>query len=197
MTSRQLCRPAAIALSAIAGWGHIYLGRERFGLLLFTLASASGFLCFSGWLLHLGSYDQAVVAVSTLCFLSLTSYSVVDVWRLTSPRRLERLRRLCDLLLWEGMMNFVRHEDLAAEEKFIQCWRLDRLDVEPVVRAGMVAARRQAFEEAFRLLKSARRLDTELKWRSEIDRELELMQRVRDAGRRDPASRESQSRESA
>jgi hypothetical protein len=179
-----MSRPLAVALSILPGWGHLYLGRELQGLLVFTFSSMTGFLLVNAWLLHLGTFRQAVTTISSLLFLTGCVYSVVDIWRLTSPRRVERMRRLCDVLLWEGMMNYVRHEDLAAEEKFLQCWRLDRLDVEPIVRAGVVAARRQAFEEARRLLGRARRLDSELKWRAEIDRELEM---IRVASRSTPS----------
>ena len=176
LTGRHASRPLAMTLSVFPGWGHLYLGRELQGLAIFTFSSLAGFFLANAYLLHLGGYRQAVATVSGLLFLGGVIYSVVDVWRWTSPRRLERMRRLCDVLLWEGMMNFVRHEDLAAEEKFLQCWRLDRLDVEPIVRAGMVASRRQAYQEARRLLRRARRLDSELKWRAEIDRELEIIE---------------------
>ena len=159
----------------IPGWGHIYLGKEGRGLVLFTLYAIAFFVFLNAISIYMGPSRQALFTVSGVVSVALLIYSVSDTVRISSPRRLERVRRLCDELLWEGMTSFLRCDYDAAEEKFLECSRLDGLDVEPVFRAGVIAARRREIRQAEILFKRARRLDVHYKWDWEIERELQRL----------------------
>lgn len=176
-------RRTAIVLSAFPGWGHVYLGRELQGLGVFTLATIAGFTFFNATFLYLGDFRGVVASVSAVAALLLVVYSVVDVVRLTGSTRLQRLARARDRLIWEGLLCYLRSDYLAAEQKFVECARLDSLDVEPVFRAGVAASRRGAYNEARRLLSRARKLDTELKWEWELEEELQRIVRILEKGR--------------
>ena len=180
-------RSTTILLSCLPGWGHVYLGREGRGLIIFTAAATSSFALLNGTFVYLGDFRGTVVAVSAIAVAGLCLYSVLDVLRLTAPTRLLRLRRARDELLWDGTLCFLRSDFLAAEQKFLECARFDALDVEPVFRAGVAASRRSArgdagsdadraaSDEARRLLRRAVKLDVELTWQWEIVEELKRL----------------------
>ncbi len=168
-----------MVLALIPGWGHIYLGKEFQGLVLFTLTAASGFAWLNSLWIYLGAHQPAVFFTAGFFTMAFCLYSLVSVFRATAPWRLERLERQRNQLLWEGMLGFLRSEYQAAEEKFIEGARLDPLDPEPLWRAGIVAARSGSPNAARRLLLKARRLDLEGKWRWEIEQELVGLEKER------------------
>jgi hypothetical protein len=159
-------------LAVLPGWGHILLGREGLGLSLFTGASMSAFTLVNGLWIYLGELRGILIGISSLALAGFLIFSLADALRLSSPLRLERLKRLRDQLLWEGSLEYLREDFLAAEQRFLECARLDLLDAEPVFRAGAASARRGERREARRLLARARRLDVERKWEWEIGNEL-------------------------
>lgn len=178
-------RGTSILLSLLPGWGHIYLGREGQGLLVFTAAAISGFTLLNATLIYLGELRGTLIGIASIATAGLFLYSVGDIFRLTAPLRLQRISRRRDQLLWEGMLAYLRSDYVGAEQKFLECARLDALDVEPVFRAGVAASRRGAWREARRLFNKARKLDIELKWKWELEEELqrvnEALQRVNEA----------------
>ncbi len=167
----------SVLLSLLPGWGHVAVGREFQGLLIFTTAALAAFGLVNALFTYLGELRGVLIVLSSIALVGVAAYSVVDVVRLNTPSRRLRIARTRDRLLWEGLMAYLRSDLLTAEQKFIDCARLDRLDVEPVLRAGVAASRRGAFREARRLLRRARRLDVEKRWEWELRRELERVDR--------------------
>jgi hypothetical protein len=83
-------------------------------------------------------------------------------------------------------LHFLSRDDLAAEEDFVECARVDRLDFEAHFRSGVAAARRGERELARRRLERARRLDADMKWSWEIRRELDRINGARATPERRP-----------
>src|SRR5262245_2665328 len=179
MTPRH-SRVLALVLSLVPGWGHVYLARERLGLLLFTSAAVSVFVWIDLQLLYQGSHrplfaGSVAVAGGLLWFANLA-----DVWRRTSPARLKRIGEEKARLLRLGMMSYLRNELEPAEKAFRECLSLDHQEVEVLWRLGVVLARRGQARAARRWFARARAFDFEDKWKWEIARELErLHDRVR------------------
>ncbi len=174
MDHLNVSRPIAILLSLVPGWGHIYLGFEARGLVIFTLAALGGFGWINATWIYLGEGQSIFQGITLVLFGGLFLFSLVDIFIRTAKKRVSRSSKLCESLLWEGMMHYVMGNDLAAEEKFRETTRVDGLNVEAYFRAGIVAARRGELQQAKRFLKKARRLDHDLKWSWEIRRELEV-----------------------
>ena len=161
MNRSRASRGTALALSLVPGWGHIYLGEELKGLTIFTLAAISAFAWINASWMYLASFRPVLLTLGILGFIGLWVWSTVEVFVKTRPERVGRLRRRCDHLLWEGILHFLSRDDLAAEEDFVECARIDCLDVEAHFRSGVAAARRGERELARRRLERARRLDVD------------------------------------
>lgn len=168
-------RLLALILSLVPGWGHVYLGRERAGLCLFTLAAISLFGMLNILLVYSGEHRLLLARSAGGGAVFSLLLSVVDVLRRTSPSRLRRIDDEKARLLRGGMIAYLRNDLEGAEETFRACLRLDGQEVEALLRIGVVTARRGAARRARRWLRRARRMDLDEKWGWEIERELEAL----------------------
>ncbi len=159
--------------------------------MLFTLTVLSAFLVFNFFLIFEGDYRANSIRVGGAVTLILWLFSVLDVFRRTSPRRLRRIEEEKAVLLREGMIAYLRGQLEAAEHSFRACLRLDNQEVEALVRLGIVAARLGWNHRARRTLRRARALDLEEKWRWEIERELQAVRKKPEGIARDRASPDS------
>jgi hypothetical protein len=173
MSSPRHSRTLAATLSLVPGWGHVYLGREAAGLLLFTLAALSLFLFINLGLMYQGEHRLLLLRISAGSLLFFWLLSLADVMRRTSPGRRRRIEEEKGRLLRAGMISYLRGELAQAEARFRECLKLDHQEVEAVLRLGVIAARSGAAGRARRWLKRARRLDLDGKWSWEIFRELQ------------------------
>lgn len=175
MSSPHSSRTLALLLSLAPGWGHVYLGRERAGMALFTMAALCLFALVNLLLVYFGELRLLYLRLAGGGALFFWLTSVADVWRRTSPRRLRRLEREKEDLLRRGMIAYLRGQPDLAQEAFRASLRLDGDDVEALVRMGVVAARSGAVSLARRALRRARRVDLAGKWTWEIGKELLLL----------------------
>ena len=172
-------RVLAVLLSVVPGWGHVYLGLEAAGFLLFALEALSLFGVLNLALSYQGGHRLLLgrVALSAAVFFCL--YSILDVCRRTSRRRFDRLTEAKRLLLREGMVAYLRGDLSGAEREMRAALRLDSREPESLVRLGIVLARAGQPRAARRQLRRARRQDFDAKWWWEIDRELTLLRAAR------------------
>jgi hypothetical protein len=172
MSSPRHSRALALVLSLIPGWGHVYLGREKIGLLLFTLVVLSVFAIVNSLLVLEGSWRIWLARPAAGAAAVFWLAGILDVLRLTSPRRLQRIEEQKKELLRSGMISYLKDEMESAESSFRSCLKLDGQEVEALVRLGIVLARSSRPARARSLLRRARALDLEEKWSWEIEREL-------------------------
>jgi len=175
MSSPYHSRVFAVLLALVPGWGHVYLGRDFIGLTLFSLSALLGFLVFNAYLMMGGEYRMVVIRCGLALHLMVSLFSLLDVWRRTSPRRLNRIEEKMAGLLRDGMISYLRDELGEAENAFRTCLKLDNQEVEALVRLGVVLARKGFHRPARRILRRARSLDLEEKWNWEIERELQAL----------------------
>jgi hypothetical protein len=195
MSSPRPSRLLALVLSLVPGFGHVYLGRERAGLALFTLAAVGGFLVFNAFLVLESPHRLDVARASAAATAALWLGAIAHVVYLTSPRRQRRVEEEKVNLLKSGMIFFLRDEMEAAETAFRTCLKLDRGDVEALVRLGVLYARRGQAGPARRTLRRARSVDVEGKWSWEVERELQdLRGKLTPAAEAPPGERTSKQR---
>lgn len=178
MSSPRHSRSIALALSLVPGWGHVYLGRERRGLALFTLTAVLAFLSFNLILVYAGEYRMFLARAAAIAAGLVWIAGIVEVWQWTAPRRLRETEERKAAFLRSGMVAYLRGELDGAEEDFRACLRLDVQDPEAILRLGVVAARRGQIRQARRLLRRAGLLDLDEKWHWEISREIQSLRGV-------------------
>ncbi len=179
MSSPRHWRVLALVLSLVPGWGHVYLGRERVGLLIFTLVVLGAFVVVNSLLALEGPWRIWLSRPAGAAGLVFWLAGILDVLRMTSPRRLRRIEAEKRDLLRSGMIAYLRDDLEAAERSFRSCLKLDGQEVEALVRLGMVLARRSRPGRARSHLRRARSLDMEEKWSWEIERELRALKTSR------------------
>jgi hypothetical protein len=172
MNSSRHSRVLAMVLSLFPGWGHVYLGRERAGLVLFTLVVASAFVMVNSLLVLSGPWRIWLSRPAAAAAILLWAVGVADIVRLTSPRRRRRIEEEKKELLRAGMIAYLKDDLEAAESAFRACLKLDSHEVEALVRLGMVLVHRSRPGRAKAYLRRARALDMEEKWIWEIERDL-------------------------
>ncbi len=178
MSSPHHSRALALVLSLVPGWGHVCLGREGLGLLIFTVAAVGMFLFLNVALIYDGQHRLALARTIAAFTVLFWVWSLVDVWRRASPGRRLRVEEEKLRLLRQGMIEYLRDEMESAEATFRSCLKLDGLDVEALMRLGVVTARRGKAGEARRFLRRARRVDLDAKWAWEIENELQRLQKA-------------------
>ena len=187
MSAQDRSRCFAVLLSLVPGWGHVYLGREARGLVLFTVFAIGGFGLLNGLLLYIGWGRSFVLAASGFTALAVWVWACVDIIRLTSPvrRHAEEEDRL--KALREGTVRYLRGDLEDAKRAFGRCLKKDPGDVEALFRLGILCARSGDSRGARTYLRRASKLDLDGKWVWEIQRELARLAREEEA--KEPASR--------
>jgi tetratricopeptide (TPR) repeat protein len=193
MSSPHHSRGLAFLLSLVPGWGHVYLGRERVGLAIFSLTAASAFLLLNVVLIGRGG-RTSLSWVAGAAVVLFWAFGIADVWRRTSPARLKRIEERKSAFLRSGIIAYLRDDLAAAQADFRACLKLDSQEPEALLRLGVVLSRQGAIRSARSFLRRARALDLEEKWRWEIERELESLREkakvVRDRSQSPPGPEE-------
>lgn len=177
MSVRARSRLAAIVLSLVPGWGHVYWGREPTGLLIFTLFAAAAFSLVNGLFLYLGGGRTLLVAFSLLLLGVTLAWSWISILRWTSPSRIRSIEERRNQAFREGAAAFVRGDNDGAVAAFSRCVEVDPGDVEALFRLGIVTARAGDTRGARSWLRRAQKHDLDDKWAWEIERELERLKR--------------------
>jgi len=175
MTIRRRSRSLALTLSLVPGWGHVYFGRERLGLIIFTIFAVSGFALLNGLFFYLGSWRTFLIVSSSTFLVLVTIGSWVDILRTTSSRQVRVEEEARDTNLRRGTVAYIRGDLTEAETLFRACVRADPLDVEALFRLGVVCARSGDLLHAKTCLRRTLKHDGEAKWRWEAGRELEAL----------------------
>lgn len=172
MSTRPRSRLFALVLSIVPGWGHIYWGRERVGLGLFTAFAVAFFGLLNGLFIYLGPGQQSLVYGSLFLIVGISIASWIDMFRRTAPERVRQEDALRDRHLRDGMVAYLRGDLAAAKSSFLACVRVDPLDVDALFGMGMACSRSGDFRGAAAWLRRVRRYDDEGKWAWEIRQEI-------------------------
>ncbi|MBI4602257.1 MAG: hypothetical protein HY721_09885 [Planctomycetes bacterium] len=191
MSARTRSRALALALTLVPGWGHVYWGRERLGLGLFTAFAVAAFALFNAVVIYVGVWRSLFVLLSSLALCTSVLGAWVHMARLTSSGRLRVSEERRARSLREGTLAYLRGDLEAARAQFRSCIEDDPVDVEALFRLAVVCARSGDARQASLLFRRTLRLDVEEKWRWEIGRELERL-RAQAAGPPVPAEGERQ-----
>jgi tetratricopeptide (TPR) repeat protein len=183
MSSRPRFRVLALSLSLVPGWGHIYWGRERLGLAIFTVFAICGFALLNGlWVSMAQETARAtLVAVSASLCVLLFLAAWGDLWRRTRPGTVKREAELREGFLRQGTIAYLRGDLKEAAASFREAVRVNPTDVEALFRLGVVHSREGDARQARVWLRKARRHDVDGKWRWEVNREEERLAEVRAA----------------
>lgn len=107
-------------------------------------------------------------------------YGIVDAFILARPEAAQVARRR-DQHYRQGLLCFLVDDLEEAEAQFRQAIRLDRDDVDARFHLALTLKARGDLRKARRVLLQCRELDEEKKWRSEIGRELESLEKASSA----------------
>jgi tetratricopeptide (TPR) repeat protein len=176
MSSRPRLRFVALLLSLVPGWGHVYWGRERLGLTIFTAAAVAGFALLNGLFIFQGAGKSELTWTAGIIFALIFVATWLDLLARTSLSRVRREDESRERWLEEGTLAYLRNDLEEAVARFSCCLSLDPHDVEALFRLGVVAARRGDHRQARRWFAKTLRHDLEEKWQWEIQRELQRLQ---------------------
>ncbi len=165
-------RILALLLSVVPGWGHVYWGRERVGLAIFTAAAVLAFAWINGLAVYQGAGRGVLVWGAGVGLVAFALIVWVELFRRTRATRVGEEEASRERLLERGAAAYLHGELDAAIAHFSACLRIDPQDVEALFRIGIVHARHGDAREARRWLRRTVRHDLEDKWRWEIEREL-------------------------
>ncbi len=182
---RPRSRAVALLLGLVPGWGHVYWGRERLGLAIFTLFAPALFALIHGVLLYVGPYSALWRASAVTVLVLVFAVSYVDLVMRTTRARAEREKDEWWSSIRRGMVSFVRGDLAGARSEFGRAHDVDPFDPESQFRLGIVYAREGDRRQAARWLRRAERYDVDEKWAWEIARE---RLRLSHAGRSSSAS---------
>jgi tetratricopeptide (TPR) repeat protein len=170
----------ALALSVVPGWGHVYWGREALGLGLFTATAVSGFALLNAFFVYLGEWRQPFIYASAALLLAAVAVAWRDIFRRTSPRRVEAEEEARIGSLKEGTVAYLRGHLEDARSLYLKCVEADPLDVDALFRLGVVCSRAGKTKEAGAWLRRARKCDFDDKWRWEISVEIERLESAKE-----------------
>lgn len=159
-------------MACVPGWGHVYWGRERLGLAIFTVAALIGFAWVNGAFIYRGAGRGALVwgAGSLLVIVSVGAWLEM-FWR-TRPERLEKEKAERSKLIRDGTAAYLRDEFGTALESFRRILKLFPQDIEALFRLGVISIRSGDVRAGRKWLRQTIKFDLEDKWRWEIERVL-------------------------
>ena len=185
MPSRPRSRAAALVLSIVPGWGHVYWGRELRGLAIFTVFAVAGFGLLNGLFIYLGEMRAFIIGGAAAVLAGATAFSWYDILRRTGLARVRAEAEERERSLKAGTVAYLEGDLDAAAGHFTLPLEADPADFEALFRLGIVRARAGRAREAALWLRRALRNDEDGKWAWEIRRQLELLGAT--AGARPPA----------
>jgi len=175
MPSRPRSRAAALVLSFVPGWGHVYWGRELRGLAIFTVFAVAGFGLLNGLYIYLGDMRTFIICGAAAVLAGTTAFSWYDILRRTAPAKVRAEAEERERSLKAGTSAYLEGDLEAAAGHFTATLEADPADFEALFRLGIVRARAGRQREAALSLRRALRYDEDGKWAWEIRRELELL----------------------
>lgn len=167
-THLRRSRVTALCAGILPGFGHIYWGRERLGLGLFTVYALCFFTLTYGYFFYVGAGQSGWIAVSFAFVLALHGGSWLELFLRTQPTRVraeEERRARC---LREGTLCYLKSDLESAEERFLSSLSVDPFDVEAQFRLAIVCSRAGRVHDARKWLRRADKHDLEGKWYWEI-----------------------------
>ena len=171
--TRRIRSWVAIALSLVAGLGHVYLRRYVQGVLLFALfaVAANGVLLGALWE---GPEARTISFASEVFLVAVWVAGFASVLRLTVFTDREKLRERRDEKIREGLVHHLKEEHLLAKICFEEACAcdVDRDDVDVLFHLGVVEARLGNRRRALRYFKRCLAWDPARKWRAEVKEEL-------------------------
>jgi len=150
------------------------------GLGLFTATAVSGFALLNALFVYLGEWRQPFIYASAALLLASVAVAWRDIFRRTSPRRLEAEEEARIGSLKEGTVAYLRGHLEDARLQFLKCVEADPMDVDALFRLGVVCSRAGKAKEAGAWLRRARKYDFDDKWRWEISVEMERLGNVKE-----------------
>ena len=172
---RERSRNLALIAGLVPGWGPIYWGRERLGLILFTLFASCFFSFTYSYFFYVGPYRLAWVQLSTFCWLAVHVASWAELFLRTRPSRVRHEDKLRANCLKQGIVYYLEDNLAGAIDEFQRALVVDPFDIEAQFRLGVMYSRAGRPREARRWLRRARRYDIEQKWFWELERELKRL----------------------
>jgi hypothetical protein len=171
--ARRIRSWLAIALSAVAGLGHVYLRRYVQGVVLFALfaTAANGVLLGALWQ---GPEARTISLASEVALVAVWVAGLASVLRLTVFTDREKLRERRDEKIREGLVHYLKDEygpALASFEEACAC-DVDRDDVDVLFHLGVVESRLGNRRRAARYFRRCLAWDPREKWRAEVKDEM-------------------------
>ena len=169
----------ALGLSAIAGLGHLVIGRPRRGLLLFVGASACWNLALISWLAPVDPLGSWTLRVGIGVGGTLSLFALIDVFRLGVYARLPHVVERREERLKEAVAFYLRRDFRAARKLLDGLLDVDPAD--PVVRLYLASLERRAGspERAVHHARKALAAAPHHPFQPEIERELHLARSAR------------------
>ncbi|HVY62250.1 MAG TPA: hypothetical protein VHF22_11390 [Planctomycetota bacterium] len=163
----------AIALSAVTGLGHVYLGRYVQGVVLFALfaTAANGVLLGALWQ---GPAARTITLASEVALVAVWVTGLASALRLTVFTDREKLRACRDERIREGLVHYLKDELRPALESFEAACAcdVDRCDVDVLFHLGVIESRLGNRRRAERYFRRCLAWDPDAKWRAEVTEEL-------------------------
>ena len=182
MSARPRSRVVALILSLVPGWGHIYWGRERLGLAIFTAFAVAGFVLLNGILVSLGPWKGFLVTIAAVLSVLVFVGAWIDLWQRTSPKRVQAEDGAREKFLREGTVSYLEGDLDRADSCFRMALEIDPQDVEAFFRLGVVCCRRGESRQAALWLRKVRRYDLDGKWDWEVKCERRRLKEARATG---------------
>ena len=190
-------RSLALILALVPGWGHVYWGRERLGLALFTVAAVFGFALINGLFIYQGDGRTALQWTSGIFFAAVWAAGWIEILARTSPERLRREMETRKRLLDDGTVAYLQNDCQKAIDSFRACLRFEPNDVEAFFRLGVVYCSAGDRRQSRRWLRKTIRCDLEEKWRWEVEQHLERLNGGEGAERSQPKKTKEEEAERA
>ena len=169
----------ALALTPVAGLGHLVLGRARRGLGLFVGVTASVNLAILSSVAAVPPFDTWTLRVGAALTLGLTAFSVLDVFRIGIWARLPRIRERRRACLTSAIDAWIGGDVEGAREDFTRMLEIDPAD--PAALLYLASLERRAGHPglAERHARRALSADPDNPYHPEIEREIAIARESR------------------
>lgn len=165
-----------VVLSAIPGWGHIWVRRYTRGLALFLAFFAVSDTAFLTYQTAAGEDARATARVVGLGLgAAIWAFSLVDIVRIAVWLRSKTVRDRRAALFRKTVIHFLRGEHAQAEESIRRMLRIDPYDVPALTYLGMVRRDAGRHDDALRTFRKAARCGPDEGWSAEIEHEIDVV----------------------